>query len=114
MSIKAEFIGMKPAIEVETNRFFKDGKVNFVSIEIGDLVLELDEKDADYLREKIDFALWDETKEDLENKVEDLELLKTLFEEVGGVYDYDNTEFKISEIYYDKEEGKVFMKVEEY
>ncbi|HUV84988.1 MAG TPA: hypothetical protein VMV86_04715 [Methanosarcinales archaeon] len=81
MSIKAEFIGMKPAIEVETNRFFKDGKVNFVSIEIGDLVLELDEKDADYLREKIDFALWDETKEDLENKVEDLELKISRLEE---------------------------------
>lgn len=44
---------------------------------------------------------------------EKIELLKTLFEEVGGVYDFDNAEFKISEIYYDREEDKVFMKVEE-
>ncbi|HUV84990.1 MAG TPA: hypothetical protein VMV86_04725 [Methanosarcinales archaeon] len=44
---------------------------------------------------------------------EKLELLKKLVEEVGGVYDYDIPEFKISEIYYDREEDKVYTKWEE-
>jgi len=90
MSIKAEFIGENPTIEVDVQRFHS-GKVNFVSIQIGTLTLELDEKDADYLREKIDFALWDETKEDLENKIEDLELkisrLESRLDEVATIHE---------------------------
>ena len=80
MSIRAEFIGENPTIEVDVQRFH-NGKVNFASIQIGTLTLELDEKDTDYLREQIDFALWDETKEDLENKIEDLELKISRLEE---------------------------------
>lgn len=73
LAIKVEGIGENPTIEVEVERYHS-GKVNYTTLKIGELVLEFDEKKLDEIREKIDFALWDETKEDLANKIEDLEL----------------------------------------
>jgi hypothetical protein len=70
--IKAEMIGSNPTVEVEVNRFH-NGKVNFVEIKLGDLVIELDQSKVEEIFEKIDFAMWDETKEQLEAKVEELE-----------------------------------------
>ena len=72
MSIRAELIGENPTIEVEVNRFH-NGKVNYETVKLGALEIEVDEKIAIELLEKIDFALFDETKEDLEAKVEKLE-----------------------------------------
>ena len=80
MPIRAELIGENPTIEVEVNRFH-NGKVNYVTVKLGALEIEVDEKIAIELLEKIDFALFDETKEDLENKVEDLELKISRLEE---------------------------------
>lgn len=72
MSIKAEFIGMDPEVEVEVNRFH-NGKVNFTTLKLGELEIEMDEKKYQELLEKMDYALFDETKADLEKRIEALE-----------------------------------------
>jgi Ni,Fe-hydrogenase III large subunit len=73
LTIKVEGIGMNPEVSAEVERF-QNGKVNYTTLVIGGVTFELDEKKLDEIREKIDFALWDETKESLETKVEELEL----------------------------------------
>jgi len=88
MPIRAELIGENPTISAEVNRFH-NGKVNFCTIKLGGsesqdtgaLEINLDEASYKELFEKMDFALWDETKQDLENKVEDLELKISRLEE---------------------------------
>lgn len=80
MPIKIEMTGERPTISAEVN-LFHNGKVNFCTIKLGGsesqdtgaLEINIDEASYKELFEKMDFAMWDETKQDLENKVEDLE-----------------------------------------
>jgi hypothetical protein len=72
LTIKVEGIGMEPEISVEVERLH-NGKVNYTTLVIGGVTFELSKNKLDEIREKIDFNLWDETKADLEAKVEELE-----------------------------------------
>jgi len=91
LAIKVEGIGEDPKVEIEVERSQIDGKIKYTVFKLGELVVELDWKKLDEIGEKIDFALWDETKEDLENKVEDLELqisrLKERIDEVATTHE---------------------------
>lgn len=80
MPIKIEMTGERPTISAEVN-LFHNGKVNFCTIKLGGsesqdtgaLEINLDEASFIELFKKMDFAMWDETKENLETKVEELE-----------------------------------------
>jgi hypothetical protein len=81
MPIKVNMTGENPNLSVEVNRF-GNGKVNYCTIKLGGsesqdtgaLEIELDKSAYEELLEKMDFAYFDETKSDLEAKVEELEL----------------------------------------
>ncbi|MDF2675314.1 MAG: hypothetical protein K0R09_3586 [Clostridiales bacterium] len=41
-----------------------------------------------------------------------LDLIKQLAEEVGGIHDFDNPDYKLSEVYFDEDIKEVFVKFE--
>lgn len=101
MPIKVEMTGERPTISAEVN-LFHNGKVNFCTIKLGGsesqdtgaLEINLDEALYKELFEKMDYSMFDETKQDLENKIEELEeqviRLESLLEEAAVTTEESN------------------------
>jgi chromosome segregation ATPase len=67
--IKANYMGMNPKISVEKPEYIVRGC--FVEMIIGELEITLDEKDAKYLYGELDAKLYEETAQELSNKLDD-------------------------------------------
>lgn len=83
-------------------------KGNYKKVEIaeGTSTLEISISDSNYydvvkeMASKLDFD-------------EQIDLIRYLASEVGGIYDFDNPEYLMSEVSYDHEADQVFCKFEE-
>jgi hypothetical protein len=68
--IKADYVSERPDIDVKSTGY-KVG--NIVVATIGEIEISLNEKDAKELCEDLDGELYSETREDLEERIEELE-----------------------------------------
>lgn len=66
--LKGDYIGMNPKISVEKPNFIHGC---YIEIVIGELEIELDEKDAKYLHGELDKNLYDETAQQLANRLDE-------------------------------------------
>jgi len=67
--LKANYMGFNPKISVEKPEYIVRGC--FVEMIIGELEITLDEKDAKYLHSELDETLYDETAQELANRLDD-------------------------------------------
>ena len=67
--LRANYMGMNPKISVEKPEYIVRGC--FVEMIIGELEITLDEKDAKYLHGELDAKLYEETAQELSNKLDD-------------------------------------------
>jgi predicted RNase H-like nuclease (RuvC/YqgF family) len=85
--LKAPYIGMNPKISVEKDKHIIRGC--FIEIVIGDVEYSLDEKDAKYLHSVLDETLYDETAQELANRLDDanatIDGLKEKIEELNNL-----------------------------
>jgi peptidoglycan hydrolase CwlO-like protein len=66
--LKGDYIGMNPKISIEKPNYIH-GSIAVVTI--GEAELTLDEKDAKYLHGELDKILYEETAQELSNKLDD-------------------------------------------
>jgi ABC-type phosphate transport system auxiliary subunit len=101
LAIRVEGIGMEPEVEVSVERFH-NGKTNYTTLVIGGITFELSESKLDEIREKIDSAIWDETKESLEAKVEELEAKIDSLEEAldEAAYTHDDEVYECKQSWF--------------
>lgn len=66
--LKGDYIGMNPKISIEKPNYIHG---SYVEISIGEVELTIDEKDAKYLHSVLDETLYDETAQELANRLDD-------------------------------------------
>jgi len=86
--LKGDYIGMNPKISIEKPNYIHG---SIVEISIGEVELTLDEKDAKYLHSVLDETLYDETAQELANRLDDanatIDELKEKIEELESLID---------------------------
>ena len=87
--VRANYMGMNPKISVEKPEYIVRGC--FVEMTIGELEITLDEKDAKYLHSELDETLYDETAQQLSNRLDEanatIDGLKEKIEELESLID---------------------------
>jgi len=84
--LKGDYVGMNPKISIEKPNYIH-GSIAVVTI--GEAELTLDEKDAKYLHSELDETLYDETAQELANRLDDanatIDGLKEKIEELNNL-----------------------------
>jgi predicted RNase H-like nuclease (RuvC/YqgF family) len=84
--LKGDYIGMNPKISV-VKPYYIHGSI--VEVLIGEVELTLDEKDAKYLHSELDETLYDETAQELANRLDDANnTIADLKDKISELNDY--------------------------
>ena len=84
--LKGDYVGMNPKISIEKPNYIHG---SIVVLTVGEAELTLDEKDAKYLHSELDETLYDETAQELANRLDDanatIDGLKEKIEELNNL-----------------------------